>query len=236
NQPGASAVILNRVVGGDPTSILGSMTANGQVFLVNPQGVFFGSSAQLDVHGLLATTLDIGNDDFMAGNYHFAKAPGAPDAGVVNEGRINADGGYVVLAADHVSNSGVVAARAGHVVMAAGSAFTLDIEGDGLVNFAVDEAALSEMAGVSNAGTILADGGTVLMSAKVANDLVATAVNNEGLIQAHSISERDGVIYLAAEGGDIVNAGTLDADGASGQDGGGIMLHGDANIDLKDGS
>src|SRR5690606_19381466 len=114
--------------------------------------------------------------------------------------------------------------------------FTLDIEGDGLVNFALDESALSEMAGVSNAGTILADGGTVLMSAKVANDLVATAVNNEGLIQAHSISERDGVIYLAAEGGDIVNAGTLDADGASGQDGGGIMLHGDANIDLKDGS
>lgn len=236
NQPGTNAVILNRIIGGDPTSILGSLTANGQVFLVNPYGVFFGSSAQLDVHGLLATTLDISNDDFMAGNYSFTKAGGTPDAGVVNEGRITADGGYVVLAADHVANSGVVAARAGHVVMAAGSAFTLDIEGDGLVSFAVDEAALSEMAGVSNAGTILADGGVVLMTAKVANDLVATAVNNEGLIQAHSISEQDGVIYLAAEGGDIVNAGTLDANGVSSQDGGGIILHGDANIDLQDGS
>ncbi|HET9680249.1 MAG TPA: filamentous hemagglutinin N-terminal domain-containing protein, partial [Gammaproteobacteria bacterium] len=233
NQPGSSAVILNRVIGGDPSTILGNLTANGQVFLVNPNGVFFGESAMLDVGGLLATTLDISNADFMAGNYAFEKT-GSSHGEVINAGQITArDGGYVVLAGDKVSNSGVIAARAGHVVLAAGRAITLDVEGDGLVNFAVDEATLSDLAGVHNAGDILADGGLVLMTAKVASELVTTAVNNEGLIQAHGISEQqDGTIVLTAEGADIVNAGVLDADGINSNAGGVIYLHGDENVDL----
>lgn len=236
NQPDASSVILNRIVGGDPSNILGTISANGHVFLVNPNGVLFGQSAQLDVHGLVATTLDVGNDDFMNGNYTFARAAGSADAGVVNEGAITAgNGGYVVLAGDYTENSGVIAASAGHVVLAAGSAMTLDVVGDGLVNFAVNEATLAEYAGVRNTGQIFADGGMVLMTAKVANELVTTAVNNEGLVQAHSIQERDGIIYLAAEGGDIVNAGTLDADGANGEDGGAVIVRSDRNIDLANG-
>ncbi len=233
-QPDSSSVILNRVVGGDVSNILGTITANGQVFLVNPNGVFFGKGASLDVQGLLASTLDISDSDFMAGHYVFQKGTGASDASVVNAGSINAGkNGYVVLAGDYAENDGVIMAHAGHVVLASGTAATLTLSGDSLVSYAVDQATLANLAGVKNAGTITADGGTVIMTADVANQLKATVVNNSGLIEATRISDTGGSIELTATGGDIENSGTLDAGAAgSGVSGGSIVLKGDALTDL----
>src|SRR5690606_21027858 len=144
-------------------------------------------------------------------------------------------GGYVVLAGDYTENTGVIAANAGTVALVSDSALTLDIEGDGLVSFTVDEAALSEAAGVRNAGSLIADGGRVIMTAKIANDLVATAVNNEGLVRARSIEERNGENYLVGYGGDVVNRGTLDADGEN-ANGGFIGIYGDEDVTLADGA
>lgn len=228
NQPNASAAILNRIIGGDASTILGNITANGRVFLINPNGIIFGQGAKIDVGGLVASTLNIKNEDFMAGHYVFA---GDSQASVVNNGTIVAgQKGFVVLAGDSVSNTGVIQAQLGQVVLASGSAMTLDMNGDGLINFKVDQAALSDRAGVANLGDIIAEGGIVVMTAKTAGELTRTTVNNSGLIKAQRISEKGGVIYLAADGGSVDNSGTLDTSGKNGQDGGAVLVHADGNI------
>lgn len=227
-QPDSSSVVLNRVIGSSPTSILGSLTANGQVFLVNPNGVLFGKGASLDVQSLVASTLDISDSDFMAGHYVFSKGSGASDAGVVNQGQITAHNhGYVVLAGDYAENDGIISARMGHVVLAAGSASTLTLDGNQYLSYEVNSATLSNYAGVTNTGELLANGGGVLMTADVANALKATVVNNSGLIEAQRISNQSGQITLTATGGDIVNSGTLNAQGKLGYRGGDIVLKGD---------
>lgn len=233
NQPSSSAVALNRVVGGTPSEIFGHLLATGRVFLVNPSGVLFAPGAELDVGGLVATTMNLSDEDFMAGRYTFT--PGG-DGSVVNEGRITAaDGGFVVLSADYVRNSGAIAARLGEIVLASGSAMTLDLSGEGLVGFSIDRGTLADLAGVDNLGSLVADGGSVVMSAALARGLLGTVINNEGLVQARSIEEgADGAIYLSASGGGIAHSGTLDASGAA--EGGRIRLEADGDILLADGS
>src|SRR5207237_7340740 len=93
-QPNSSSVALNRVLGSDPSSILGHLSANGKVFLVNPNGILFGEGAQVNVGSLVASTRDISDSDFMSGNYKFE---GAGNGTILNQGSINADGGYVAL-------------------------------------------------------------------------------------------------------------------------------------------
>src|SRR5579871_1914065 len=132
-QPSSSSVILNRVIGGSPSSILGNLTANGQVFLVNTNGVYFGKTASLDAQGFLASTLDITDANFQAGNYLFDQ-PGTPGAEVNNQGHIQAHaGGYVVLAGDYANNSGIISAEAGHVILASGAKGTLTLSGNHLI-------------------------------------------------------------------------------------------------------
>lgn len=238
NQPGATASILNRVVGGNQSQIFGQIDANGRVFLVNPQGVYFAPGAQVNAAALTASVMDITDNNFMAGNYVFTRPSNAPDGATVeNAGQINvSDGGFVVLAGDYANNTGIISARLGSVVLAAGSQMTLDLSEDGLVSFAVDEATVSSLAGANNSGQVLADGGQIIMTAKVANDLVATAVNNDGLLQARRIVADGGEIYLSAAGADIVQAGTIDVSGENGQSGGEVGITGDADITLTAGS
>ena len=125
-QPNSSSIALNRVLGSDPSSILGSLSANGKVFLLNPNGILFGQGAQVNVGGLVASTLNISDSDFMAGKYNFS---GASTASILNQGSINADGGYVALLGANVSNQGVISAKLGTVALAAGNAMTLDVAG-----------------------------------------------------------------------------------------------------------
>jgi hypothetical protein len=223
------------VVGGSPSAIFGDISANGRVFLINTQGVLFAPGSHVDVGALVASTVDIKNSDFTDGRYRFAGS-GAPGASVVNGGTIRtADGGFVVLAGDYVNNTGIIQARLGEVVLASGSAMTLTTDPGGLISYKVDSAALSAQAGVANSGELLADGGRVIMTAKVANDLVGTAVNNSGLVRAQGISEHDGQIELTAGGGDIADSGTLDASNTAG-DGGTIAVNSTNNIDLQSGA
>jgi filamentous hemagglutinin family protein len=217
-QPNSSSVALNRVLGADPSAILGSLTANGQVFLVNPNGVLFGHDAQVNVGGLVASTLGMSDADLMAGNYTFA---GTSDAAVVNQGAITAAaGGYVALLGASVDNQGLIAARLGTVALAGGERITLDVAGDGLLNLVVDTGAVRAL--VSNGGMISADGGQVLLTTQGAGQLLQTAVNNSGIIQARTIEDRGGAILLLGDmqSGTLDLSGTLDASAPGGGNGG----------------
>lgn len=216
-QPNSSAVALNRVLGANPSVILGNLSANGQVFLVNPGGVLFGSGASVNVGGLVASTLNITDANFMAGRYIFSN-PGTGT--VVNQGAINADGGYVALLGTKVGNQGVISARLGAVALAAGNAVTLDLTGDKLLNVTVDQGAVRALA--ENGGLIQADGGLVLMTAQGAGSLLSTAVNNTGVIRAQTLSSRNGTIKLLADmdSGTVNAGGTLDASAPHGGNGG----------------
>src|ERR1035437_1691459 len=223
-QPNSSSVALNRVLGSDPSSILGSLSANGKVFLVNPNGILFGKGAQVNVGGLVASTLNITDGDFMAGRYNFA---GAGNGTILNQGSINADGGYVALLGANVSNQGVISAKLGTVALAAGNAVTLDMAGDGLLNVSVNQGAVNAL--VQNGGVIRADGGQVLLTAQSAGNLLQSAVNNTGVIQAQTIENHKGTIRLLGDmqSGTVNLGGTLDASGTgAGQNGGSVTATG----------
>ncbi|WP_157969818.1 two-partner secretion domain-containing protein, partial [Pseudomonas huaxiensis] len=215
NQPGRDSIALNRVLGADGSKIMGQLDANGRVFIVNPNGVLFGQGAQVNVGGLVASTLDISNSDFEAGNYAF-KGNGK-NAAVTNSGKISAtDGGSVALLGGTVSNNGVIVANQGSVALAAGNKVTLDFAGDGLLNVQVDEAVVDAL--VENHQLIKADGGQVLLTANAGEALINTVVNNTGAIEAQTVGEKNGKIVLLGsfDGGSVQVAGTLDASAPSG--------------------
>jgi filamentous hemagglutinin family protein len=219
-QPDASSVALNRITGGAST-IYGALTANGQVFLVNPAGVLFAPGAQVNVGGLVASTLDLGNSDFLDGRYTFSGSGGS----VVNQGSLN--GSYVVLAAPSVTNAGNIAAQRGSVGLLAGSRVTVDPSGAGLVKFSVDAAAVN--AAVTNSGTITADGGQVAVLASALSDTLPTVINQSGVIRANSIADENGTIVLGGGSTGVVSvSGTLEAKGDhAGESGGTVKVLGD---------
>ncbi|NNH27872.1 two-partner secretion domain-containing protein [Acinetobacter terrestris] len=217
-QPNSSAIALNRVLGSDASSIMGNLSANGKVFLINPNGVLFGKTASVNVGGLVASTLNISDADFMANNYKFS---GTETGTVLNQGSINTtDGGYVALLGANVSNQGVIAAQLGTVALAAGKAMTLDVAGDKLLNIVVNQDVVNAL--VENGGVIQANGGQVLMTTQTAGSLLANAVNNTGVIQAQTIQNVKGTIKLLAgmQNGSTLVAGTMDASAPTGSSGG----------------
>ena len=209
NTTAGESVRVNFVNGGsafykvaDPVSFYGSLSANGKIFLSSPGGLLFGAGSLVDVGSIVATTLSMSNADYLAGRYMFTNQ-GATGS-VVNRGTIiTATGGYAALIGPNVSNEGIIVAQMGTVALAAGNKVTLDMIGDGLVKVVVDEAALN--ASVMNKGTLAADGGNVLLTARSANALLDTVINTEGVIRANTISDRNGTIE--AKGNDAGTTG-----------------------------
>lgn len=217
NQPNSQAILLNRVIGSNPSEIFGQLTANGQVILVNPNGVFFRPGSSVDVGGLTASTLNIANEDFLKGQLRFAGDSQNP---VINAGSINAQNGYVNLLAKEVVNEGIIAAQTGSVNLAAGSGMSLDYNGDGKMTVAVTDGAYQSA--VANKKLIQADGGLVVMTASGKDALMDSAVNNSGMIQANTLGEARGQISLT--GDNIATTGTISADGGSNGHGGTLNI------------
>ena len=223
-QPNTSSLLMVNVLGNNPSNIFGTLTANGQLFLTNSAGVLFGPTASVNVGGLVASSMPISFSDATSGHYVFTNSGNA--GSVVNQGNITALNGYVGLFAPNVINSGIISARMGSVALAAGNQVTLDMVGDGLIKVAVDTAALN--ASVLNSGSIQADGGNVLLTARSANALLDTVINTSGIIRANTINNNNGTITLDGGTAGVVSvSGTVTAAGTdAGTIGGNINILG----------
>ncbi|KAF0097381.1 MAG: hypothetical protein FD142_3159 [bacterium] len=188
NQPSASSVALNRVVGQSPSEILGRLNANGQVFLLNPNGVLIGTGAHIQTGGFVASTLGITNENFLAGNYNFTGTGGS----ILNQGDIA--GKVVALIAPTVTNEGTIT---GDAALAGGTDVHLDFDGDGLISVTVNAATVATL--VENKGMIVADGGLAILTAKGVSEAMKGVLNNSGIIEAKTLVNKNGRLLLLAD-------------------------------------
>ncbi|HVE02712.1 MAG TPA: MBG domain-containing protein [Rhizomicrobium sp.] len=239
DQPGAAAIALNRVLGGGVSQIDGSLSANGQVWIINANGILFGKGSQVNVAGLLATTSDIANGDFASGQYNFTSASSNPAASVENAGSIHvAGGGSAVLSAPHVSNAGLIQADGGQIVLGGANAFTVDFAGDDLLRYQIsapvavtptDANGTPQKELVANSGTLSAAGGRILLTARAAANVADNVVNNTGMISANSVSVHNGEVILDAGSGSVQDSGTISTTGnGAGETGGNVALAGNS--------
>jgi filamentous hemagglutinin family protein len=230
-QPDSQSITLNRSSGSAAFQIDGTINANGQVWLLNPNGTVIGATGRVNAAGFLATTAIIDADAFMdsTGRFVFSGATGAP---VYNNGQINVPSGYAVLAGRNVANistsptnEALISARLGKIALGGGRAFTVDLDGNGLLSFLVSdpggapgENVSSDFArnypnSVINGGRIVADGGTILMTVRSAVDMIGGVINNKDIVQAQTVNNIGGVITL-----DAGPTGQISVDGYFGGD------------------
>jgi filamentous hemagglutinin family protein len=225
-----SGAILNRVAASAGQSVIdGQISGNGQVFLVNPNGVAISSTGVVNTTGgFVASSLDVSDSDFMAGTLNFSGAATGP--GVSNAGSITAgSGGFVALIGQSAGNSGTITVPLGKVGLGAAASATLDLTGTGFLQVVLpaDATNAAGQALVSNSGTITAGGGAVTLSAAVAANAVQQAVNMSGTISATAVSGVSGAVTLSASpGGDMAVGGTIDVSDSAGGTGGVISIVG----------
>ncbi|EON14952.1 filamentous hemagglutinin N-terminal domain-containing protein, partial [Pandoraea sp. SD6-2] len=235
NQPNRAAAALNNVYSADPTQILGTLKANGRIFIVNPNGVVFGQGASVDVGGLVASTLSINQNDFMNGNYAFAASAGTVPPGVVTVApgvNITAKSFVALLGASQVSNAGTITAGTDPnadsrgIALVSASAATIQL---GNWNVVVDQATQNAL--VQNSGDLIigqsqADG-SILLSAQGSNALMqallagsvtnlSQGANSKISLTSSGTTEVGGEISAAAgavdiQGRDITLSGNITA-------------------------
>lgn len=183
-QQNAASAVLNRVVGQDPSKILGTLSSNGKVFLVNPNGVVFGQGAMVDTAGLVVSTLNITDDDFRSGRMRFLGSALSGDLRI--EGVLRSSSGDIYLIAPNIENAGAIAAQDGNAILAAGE--KVEILGRGLDNIKFEVQNRSNRA--LNLGRI--EGNAV--------GLFAGTIRQAGVINANSVGIENGRIVLRAQG------------------------------------
>jgi len=220
-QQSAASSVLNRVVGSDPSVLLGTLSSNGRVFLINQSGILVGAGARIDTAGFVASTLNLADRDFLAGKLKFQGTAGVVAAGVQNYGDITtATGGQVYLVGGNVENHGLITAPSGEILLAAGN--TVQI-GDTSTPGVTIQVAANETA--TNLGSLVAQSGKI--------GLVGALVKNAGRINADQVVRgADGKIYLRAKK-DVTLEVTSDisVNGADG-DGGNITIWSDYSAHL----
>lgn len=235
-QQPAGGVALNRINPAQgPSSIYGRLTATGQIVLVNPAGIFFGPSAFVNVGGIVASTVDMSDQSFLSGQYRF-DGTSPFNGSVVNEGTIIAlNHGLVALLGNGVRNDGMIEAQLGQVVLASGSAFTMNFNGNQMISFSVDKKALE---GVKTGGYISANGGQVLITAKAAQGVLDHVINMDGIVEARSVAEHNGSIIISGDedAGVVQVGGEIYADGLDANETGGSVQVTGYNLMLSSGT
>jgi filamentous hemagglutinin family protein len=222
-QQSASSAVLNRVTGIDPSVILGTLQSNGKVFLINPSGILFGQGSRIDVAGLVASTLNISNQDFLAGRLNFT-AGSITAGGLVNRGTITTpSGGSVILVAPQIENSGIINAPNGDVILAAG--YSVRLGDTGAPNVLVEIQAPDTQA--VNVGEIVAAGGSA--------SIYAGLIQQKGIVRADSATlDAGGRIVFKATRDVTLAAGSVTS--ANGQSGGQISVQAAEGTNLVYGS
>ena len=187
-QPDAASKVLNRVLGADPSNILGSLTSNGTVWLLNPHGVLFGAGARVDVAGLVVSTLNIADADWKTRRYSLLPFGGGAPAGaaIVNQGELRSTSGgrVLLLGAGAVRNEGLIEAVDGQVMLAAGQ--SVDLADSGTPHIAL---------------RLTAPAGQALNLGRIESgrdDLQAALVNHQGNVRAQGLGGSGGTIVLHA--------------------------------------
>lgn len=219
-QPSSDSAALNRILGNEASVILGQINSNGKVFIINPNGVIFGAGSKVNVGSLTASTQNISNDDFNSGNNRFS---GSSTASVVNDGAISSLNGNVVLLANKVINNGTISTPNGSIVLGAGSSFTVNPDGAGLVSVKIDAGAVDAL--IKNTNTLSANGGQVYLAAQDSSNLMKTVINNSGTIEANTLNLRAGKIVLDAGSKDNIElSGKLSASAQGSNRGNGGLI------------
>lgn len=222
-QPNSSSVLLNRVVGNNPSQIFGSLNANGHVILVNPNGIAFGADGSVTASAFTASTLGISDADFMAGNYRFV-ANGLAGS-ILNQGSINATNGYVALLGANVTNDGKITTNQGNVYMGAAQSIAVPVSNSGRIKMELDPASVNAAVNNTHNGVIVTSGGQVLMQASAVNDAMATAsITHAG--QINTTATQAGNVSLLADGGNIRVSGSIVANSTNSANQGGDIIIG----------
>jgi len=237
--PNAAAAILHNDVSGAISSIQGVLNGNCNVFLLNPSGILFSPTAQINTAGFVSSTLMMSQDDFVNGNYVFRNEVLTEDLGsIINQGAITAEGpGGVTMIAGSIENTGLIKADLGNINLLNGEEVTLAIDGAGYMKAVVNKELLSNIydkdgnqidTGLDNAGDIIADGAQIYMQTEAVEGVFETLINQEGIVRAGSMVERDGKIIITSDSEGIVqNSGTLDVSGIEeGANGGTLVIEG----------
>ncbi|MCC8618641.1 filamentous hemagglutinin N-terminal domain-containing protein [Xanthomonas vesicatoria] len=239
DQPSTNAAVLNLIGGSSASQIFGNLSSNGQVFLINSRGVLFGNTAQVNVGGLVASSLGTTAADFM--NENDALDAGGATARVSNSGTITAAAGSVNLIGGQVVNDGTITATAGNITLAGADRATLSFESGGF-GVVITRALQSQLAtlAVQNTGSLIAPGNTISLQASAASGVFNQLINNSGIISAASLSSAgsDGNVSLIANGAtgtSIGGSGSINVDtgsigysaGAGGIEQTGVLTAGD---------
>ena len=207
NQPNSTSSTLNRVISSNPSEIYGNLNANGQVFLINPNGVLFSKTSKVDVGSLIVSTMNISDEDYLKSNYIFQRE-GALGK-IINEGELSAkEKGYIALMAPEVINDGVVQAKLGNIAIGSGEQITLSFTDNDLVNMEVSKTSIATL--IENKNLIITEEGKVFLSAKSRDELLGSMVKNSGIVEAGSLISKNGEIYLESTN-TIEISGTLKA-------------------------
>ncbi len=231
-QPSAQSILFNRVTGSDPSLILGQLQANGRVFLSNPRGIIFGTGAQVDVGGLLATTLTINHTAGAGGRWQLGGGDAA--TGLLRmDGSIRAPGGTVALVGPQLSVGGHI--LAGRLGLAAAGAAQVDVDGDGLIFFNLRDENLAARLQLLPAASLLARSAELRAAAR--GQFADTVLNLEGVVRAQGLVQQGGQVVIGGAAPQILVdggasgvtrvAGTLDASAtAAGEHGGQVRVLG----------
>jgi filamentous hemagglutinin family protein len=192
-QPNNNASILNRVTSSSPSEIFGKLSANGEVFLINPNGVIFGKNSKVDVGSFIVSTMDIKDEDYLKSKYAFDS--NNIFGKIINEGELSAkDKGFIVLLAPEIINEGVIEARFGNISLASGEKINLFFDDKEFVSIEVLDSQIKSL--IENKKMIITQDGKIFLSAKSKNELLSGIIKNTGVIEANSISSKNGEIFL----------------------------------------